>query len=93
MILMEVFDMFTFSYTITDEVGIHARPAAQLAMIAQKYKSSVMISKGGKTIDAKRLIALMSLGASKNDTVTVTVEGSDETAAGKALTDFFEKNI
>mgnify|MGYP003172590443 CR=1 FL=1 len=40
--------MKTFNYVITDEVGIHARPAGMLVMEAKKYASDIMINKAGK---------------------------------------------
>ena len=54
--------MKSFHYVITDEVGIHARPAGMLVKEAKKYESSVMIVKGGKKVDAKKLMILMGLG-------------------------------
>lgn len=52
--------MKSFNYVITDEVGIHARPAGILVKEAKKYASTVTIVKGGKKADATRLMALMS---------------------------------
>ena len=53
--------MKSFKYTITDPVGIHARPAGILVKEAQKYESSISISKFSGSADAKKLMALMSL--------------------------------
>ena len=39
--------MLSFSYTIKDEVGIHARPAGLLAKEAKKYESKIVIKKDG----------------------------------------------
>ena len=69
--------MKSFTYTITDEVGIHARPAGLLVKEAKKYGSVVRIEKEGKSAEAGKLMALMGLGVKKGDTVTVTVEGED----------------
>ena len=55
--------MKSFNYVITDEVGIHARPAGMLVKEAKKYESSVTIFKGEKKADAKKLMVLMGLGA------------------------------
>ena len=54
--------MKTFNYVITDEVGIHARPAGMLVKEAKKYASDIMINKAGKKADAKKLMMLMTLG-------------------------------
>ena len=81
--------MKTFSYTITDEVGIHARPAGLLAKKAKEFESVCTIEKGGKSVNITKLMALMGLGVKQGDTVTVTCEGADEDKASEALKAFF----
>ena len=54
--------MKSFEYTITDEVGIHARPAGLLAKKVEDYRSVVTITKDGKSAEAKKLLAVMGLG-------------------------------
>ena len=66
--------MKSFDYVITDEVGIHARPAGLLAKAVKALGAKVTIAKGDKSADATRLMALMSMGIKKGDTVTVSVE-------------------
>lgn len=85
--------MKQFNYTITDEVGIHARPAGLLVKEAKKYASKITVSKDGKAVEATKLMAVMSLGVKKNDTVEVTVEGTDEDTAFAAVKTFFEENL
>lgn len=85
--------MKTFKYTINDELGIHARPAGLLVKLVANYKSEVTISKDGKDANAKRIMALMGLGATKGTVVTVKVEGPDEDVAVKAMEDFFKSNL
>lgn len=85
--------MKSFNYTITDPVGIHARPAGLLVKEAKLYDASIMITKEGKGADAKKLMALMSLGVKQGDTVTVSVEGGDEGTVAAKMEDFFKKNL
>lgn len=85
--------MKNFSYTITDEVGIHARPAGLLVKEAKKYKSKIVVKVGEKAAEATKLMALMSMGVKKNDTVTVEVEGADEDSAVDSIKAFFENNL
>lgn len=73
--------MKTFTYTIKDELGIHARPAGMLAKTAKGLSSEITITKGEKTVGATKLMALMGLGVKCGDTITVTVNGGDEDAA------------
>lgn len=51
--------MKTFEYTIKDELGIHARPAGILVKEAKNYESKIKITKGQKTAEATRLMAIM----------------------------------
>lgn len=85
--------MKTFNYIITDEVGIHARPAGMLVKEAKKYASTVSIVKGEKKADAKKLMVLMGLDVKCGEEVTVEVDGADEEEAAAALETFFKENL
>ena len=85
--------MLTFHYVITDEVGIHARPAGLLVKEAKKYESKVVIKKDGKSADATRMMAIMGLGVKCGQTVEVEVSGADESTAYEGIKAFFEANM
>ena len=51
--------MKEFKYTIKDELGIHARPAGLLVKEAAAFPCKVAIEKGGKEVDAKRILGVM----------------------------------
>lgn len=85
--------MKSFSYTVKDELGLHARPAGLLVKEVKNFQSKVTLEKDGKSVDASRLMAVMGMGVKKDQTVTVKVEGDDEYAACKALKAFFETNL
>jgi len=85
--------MKSFTYTIKDEVGIHARPAGLLAKAAKEFSSEILIEKGGKQVNATKLMMLMGLGVKQGETVTVTIRGEDEEAAAKAMEEFFTANL
>ena len=85
--------MRTFEYTITDEVGIHARPAGLLVKEVKNYDSVIKVTKDGKSAEAKKLMALMGLGVKKGDTVTVSVEGGDEDTVAAKMEKFFRNNL
>ena len=85
--------MKSFNYTITDPVGIHARPAGVLVKEAKKYASAVSVVKGDKKADAKKLMVLMGLGVKCGDEVTVEVDGADKDTAVTALEAFFKENL
>lgn len=85
--------MKEFKYVITDEVGIHARPAGLLVKEAKGFASTITVSKGDKSAKATALMKLMGMGVKKGDEVTVTVEGDDEEAAAAAMEAFFKANF
>ena len=85
--------MKTFTYTIKDELGIHARPAGMLAKTAKALDSDITITKGDKTVGAAKLMALMGLGVKCGDTITVTANGGNEDAALEEMKSFLEANL
>ncbi len=85
--------MKQISYVITDELGIHARPAGMLVKVAAGFQSSIKISNGAKEADAKRILGLMGLAIKKGDTAVLTIEGPDEDAAAEALEKFLQENL
>ena len=85
--------MKEFTYTITDPNGIHARPAGLLVKQLKAFKSTVTIFKGDKNVDMKKLLALMGLGVTQGDAVTIKVEGEDEEACAAALEKFLKETF
>ena len=86
--------MKSFDYVITDPVGIHARPAGVLVKEIKKFAgTTVTISKGEKSVNALKLMALMGMGIKQGDTVTVSVEGGDEAGVAAAIQDFVKNNL
>ena len=65
--------MKQFTYTITDPVGIHARPAGLLVKAAKSFSSAITLEAGGRSAGATKLMALMSMGIKQGDAVTVTL--------------------
>jgi len=85
--------MKSFEYTITDEFGIHARPAGKLVKEAKKHESKIEIILDGQSVDASRLMALMKLSVKYGQTVTVEVTGTDEEKAFVEMKKFVEENL
>lgn len=82
--------MNEFEYTIKDENGIHARPAGLLAKEAQRLPFDLTLECKGKSVDPKKLLALMGMGIKKGDTVKVTAERGCDLSNLKS---FFENNL
>ena len=86
--------MKSFDYVITDPVGIHARPAGILVKEVKNYKDSVItLTKGEKSVNLLKLMALMQMGIKQGDKVTVSVEGGDEDAVCAKIAEFFKANL
>ena len=85
--------MQQFDYTISDPMGLHARPAGQLVRQAAAFKSRVTIRRGDREADCTRLRRVMALCAAAGETVTFTVDGEDEQAACEAMRAFCTESL
>ncbi|MCH5265190.1 MAG: HPr family phosphocarrier protein [Lachnospiraceae bacterium] len=85
--------MKEFRYVITDEQGIHARPAGLFVKEAAACECQVTISKDGKEVDAKRILGVMGLGVKKGQEIVLKTEGADEDAAIEKLSAFLQENL
>ena len=86
--------MKSFEYTITDPVGIHARPAGLLVKEIKNFAgTTVTIVKGEKSVNALKLMALMQMGIKQGDTITVQVEGANEESVAAAIEAFLKANL
>lgn len=85
--------MKEFTFTVTDPLGLHARPAGILVKESGRYASSITVTRGAISADAGRIFALMKLGAKRGDTLTVTVHGEDEDAAAEGIKSVFTTNL
>lgn len=73
--------------TITDDTGVHARPATVLVNKAGNYKSDVNLEYKGKSVNLKSIMGVMSLGIPKDAEIKLTAEGEDEEEALQTLVD------
>jgi phosphocarrier protein HPr len=85
--------MKEFRYRITDELGIHARPAGQLVKAASGFQCEIKIGTPEKMVDAKRIMGVMGLALKQGDEVTLTFNGPDEAEALNALETFLKNNL
>lgn len=72
-------------FKITDESGIHARPATVLVNAASKFSSDINLEFNGKTVNLKSIMGVMSLGVPGNSDVKITAEGADAEDALNAI--------
>lgn len=71
--------------TIENKTGIHARPASVFVQKASSFKSKVQLKAKGKTVDAKSILMIMSMGLVKGTEITICADGPDEAEAVAAL--------
>lgn len=82
-----------FVYTITDEVGIHARPAGEFAKLVKSFDCVLTVSANGKTASGTSLTELMNLAAVKGTSITVKAEGVQAQQALSCAKEFLEQKL
>lgn len=78
-------------FIISNEQGIHARPATNLVQKANEFKSDITITYEGLTADLKSIMGVLSLGVTKGSTISIRVEGEDEVEALKEISKFISQ--
>ena len=77
-------------FVVKNETGLHGRPASQFVQKAAKFKSVIKLKKDGKEANAKSIISVLSLGASKGSEITISCAGDDEQEALSALIELLD---
>lgn len=77
--------MLEHEVIIDDPLGLHARPAARLVVVAGGFHSTVTLACRGSTADAKSILGVMTLAARHGDRVRIVAHGPDERAALEAV--------
>ncbi|MBZ2175972.1 HPr family phosphocarrier protein [Schnuerera sp. xch1] len=85
--------MFKEEIILTNETGLHARPASLFVKKASKFSSEIIVTKNGKEYNAKSIMGILSMGAAKGDTISIEAEGNDEEEAIKALINLVKNNF
>ena len=79
--------------TITNAVGLHARPASLFVQTASKFESEIGVSYEGTSKSAKSILGVLSLGIGANSKITITANGADEEQAINALSELIASNF
>jgi len=85
--------MKEFKYIITDEQGIHARPAGVFVKEATACECNVTIEEDGKEVDAKRILGVMGLGVKKGEEIILRTIGTGEEEAMERLSTFLKEKL
>ena len=79
--------------TITNKLGLHARPAMSFADTAAQFKSDILVIKGGANYDGKSIMNLMMLAATQGTELEITASGPDADEALAALQKLVASNF
>ena len=85
--------MFVKEVTVENQVGLHARPATFFIQKANEFRSTIMVEKEGRKVNAKSLLGVLSLGITKGTSITISAEGADEEEAVNALCTLIASNF
>jgi len=85
--------MITKDYIITAAEGMHARPATNLVKLTKNYSSLISLKKGDRTVKLSSLLNILSLGIKGGETISIIIDGEDETSAIIAIDAFFEEEL
>jgi len=83
--------MFKKTVIIKNKTGLHARPASRFVQTASKFKCNIKLIKDEKSIDAKSIIEVLSMGINQGSKVTISADGEDEKEAVNTLAELVEQ--
>ena len=78
---------------VLNKLGLHARAAAKLVFIANKFVSDITLVKDNKQADARSIMKILMLSASRDSIITITVEGNDEIKAMNSIEKLFQNKF
>ncbi len=81
------------SVTVTNTLGLHARAAARFVHTATRYQSHIRVAREHRVMDGKSIMGILLLAAACGMEITITAEGTDETAALEALVRLVESGF
>jgi phosphocarrier protein len=74
-------------------MGIHARPAAMIVRIANKYTAEVTVEKDDEQVNGKSIMGLMMLAAGNGSSLKFTADGSDAEKMLEEMTSLFDRKF
>lgn len=78
---------------IINKLGLHARASTKLTQTASQFKSDIWIERNGRRVNAKSIMGVMMLAASKGSTVSLEATGQDESEAIEALVELINNRF
>jgi phosphocarrier protein len=81
--------MISKNLTIQNKLGLHARAAAKLVALSNNFKSEIILVKDNKSADARSIMKLLMLSASKGSVLEVNITGKDQEKAMESIEKLF----
>ncbi len=81
------------TFTITNSLGLHARAAAQLVQVANRFRAEIHVEKDGMQVNGKSIMGVLTLAAAKGSSITVSCDGDDAEHAMTALAKVIENGF
>ena len=85
--------MITKELQVLNKLGLHARAAAKLVFIANKFISEITLVKDNKQADARSIMKILMLSASKDSIINITIQGDDEIQAMNSIEKLFKNKF
>lgn len=85
--------MYSQTVRIKNKTGLHARPATLFTQMAAKFQSTISVTNNERTVDAKSILKVLSLGIGQNAEVLIAAEGSDERSAVDTLVELIATKL
>jgi len=85
--------MTSRAVTVLNPLGLHARAAARFVHLATQFSSQVRVGRDSKVMDGKSIMGILLLAAARGTTLTISADGSDESAAVDALVQLVESGF
>lgn len=77
--------MYSKEITVTNEVGLRARPATFFIQKANNFKSNIWVEMEERKVNAKSLLGVLSMGIVKGSKIVITADGEDDREAVESL--------
>ena len=91
--LQDDVDIHVRTIIVQNELGIHARPAAMIVRVANKYDAKVKVEKEDEQVNAKSIMGLLMLAAGQNSTLRFTATGVEATLVLQEIEKLFNRKF
>ncbi len=85
--------MYVRDVVVKNQVGLHARPATFFTQKANEFKSTILLERENRSVNAKSLLGVLSMGIMKDMQITIIGDGSDEVEAVNTLCQLIESDF